>query len=107
MFLCPQKLPRCLSARGKLAFAPDGCKGLLGFPRRLRSNGARFDCRTIVYLAKRQKAFSTDRLARSFVAQMYILLILQSQYFKPEKTYVFGLDVSFGCGLAVRLASGT
>jgi hypothetical protein len=28
----PQKLPRCLSARGKLAFAPGGCKGLFGFP---------------------------------------------------------------------------
>jgi hypothetical protein len=65
---------------------------------------ARFNCITIVHLAKRQKAFSTDRLARSFVAQMYILLILQSQYFKPEKADVFGLDVSVGlwvdlCGL--------
>jgi hypothetical protein len=44
------------------------------------------------------KSVFYDRLARSFVAQMYILLILQSQYFKPEKANVFGLDVSVGSG---------
>lgn len=40
-----------------LPLRPLVAKVLSAVPRRLRSNGARFDCRTIVYLAKRQKRF--------------------------------------------------
>jgi hypothetical protein len=73
VFLCPQKLPRCLSARGKLAFAPAGCKGLSAVPGDFGAMGqdsivgqsfillnaksvffgmaATFNCITIVHLA--------------------------------------------------------
>jgi hypothetical protein len=63
----------------------------------------KIDCHTIVYLAKCQKAFFPAWRQDPFVAQMYILLILRSQYFKPERPDVFGLDVSVGCG-SVRAA---
>jgi hypothetical protein len=53
----PQKLPRCLPARGKLAFAPGGCKGLFGFPGDFGAMGQDAVCPTNVYLAKRQKRF--------------------------------------------------
>ena len=55
MFLCPQKLPRCLSARGKLAFAPDGCKGLFGFPGDFGAMGQDSICGTNVHLANYAK----------------------------------------------------
>jgi hypothetical protein len=87
--------------RGKLAFAPGGRQRFFGVPPATSEQWARFDCRTIVHLAKRQKRFFSAWPQDPIVAQLYILLIMQSHNFKPEKANVFGLDVSVGSGVGL------